>query len=167
VDLDGAAGGRAVLDRQVRAEDDDVTRVIRCQHSPGRELQLEAVSAVRPRDKADDHLRDGEVRARAVDIPEDLDLRVDRGDAVQCGDGIHRFQAHRRGAERLAVGDHDLAGVELAAAADKGVDLVGHRAEDDKRPDADGDAKDGESGPQLAPRELAKQRHGWSFLTSG
>jgi hypothetical protein len=44
----------------------------------------------------------------------------------------------------VTVGDDDLVGEELASTVDEAIDLVRQRAEDDQRPDADGDAADGE-----------------------
>ena len=57
------------------------------------------------------------------------------------------------------ITDDDLADVVVAAAAHETVDLVGHRTEDDERPDPDGDAEDGERCPQLPPRQLPKKSH--------
>ena len=56
---------------------------------------------------------------------------------------------------RAARGDGDLVGVELAAAIDDGVDLVGHRPEHHQGPDADGDAEDGQRGAEPSPPQVA------------
>ena len=67
--------------------------------------------------------------------------------------------ADRQGAaERAAlpgVGHGDLVAVVADAAVDQQVELLGHRAHDDEREHADGDAEDGEECACLSPQNVS------------
>ena len=153
--LDGVTRDHAVLAGDGGAEDDDVAGVLDREHPSGRQLEVERlVSGIGSGDDPGHQVRRREADGR-IGLPQELDLRLDRRHVVECGDGVGGGEPHRRAAEGLTVGDHDLVGVELGAHADEAVDLVGHRAEHDECPDADGDADDGEGRPQLAPRKLS------------
>ena len=84
-------------------------------------------------------------------------------DAVEAADLVGQGEVDGNDADAeavaRAVADDDLADVVVGAAGDEGVDLVGHGAEDDQRPDADDDAEDREGGPQLAAAQVAQDGH--------
>ena len=159
MDLDRAARDDGVLLGKVGAEHDDVAGVRGGQGPARGDLELEGMAFIGPGDQADHRLGDPEAGLRTVGGPRDLDLRIDGVDAGEGRDVCHGRQPDRRGPERLAVGDDDLPGIQVAAGVDEAVDPVGQRAEHDERPDADRNPEDGEGRAQLSPRELTNEPH--------
>ena len=124
-------------------------------------IHLERLEApVGAREDAGDHRRHAHRHTRGV-ADQHLDARhrdrdaIDLVDLGDCGDreGLD-IAAHLR-ADR----DDELVLVVGAPAADQGVHLVGHRAENDERHDADGDAGDRQARAELASAEVSEQSH--------
>jgi hypothetical protein len=84
-----------VLPRQARAEHNNVAGVLHGEQPSGGELELEGlVSGIGSGDDAVDQVRDAEPYGR-IGLPKDLDLRLDRGHAVDCRDGVGVGESHR------------------------------------------------------------------------
>ncbi len=164
--VEGVADADAELAGEIRAQDGDRGSLVRrSQQAALARVDPEPIEPlVRAGHRADDELRDAEpgglddprtgICTCGSTAPTPSRPRIWSATPTSIG---HEADAEAAG---RAVADDDLADVVVAAARDERVDLVGHRAEDDERPDADDDPEDRERRPQLPAAEVAQEPHG-------
>ena len=80
--------------------------------------------------------------------------RLDLADAADAHGSVAEA-AHRGG----GVGDDDFVAVVADAAVHEEVDLLGHAAHDHEREHPDGDAEDGQKGPELSAEDVPEHVH--------